>query len=216
MKRLLLVLFLSAPLASQSTPAVQPSYPASGFKWSMEFEREGLTVPWWKIERGPDGATVFSARRQDALPVPTSTFTMSAATSTRLESLLRSSHAMQPCETKAKNLANMGLKTLTFTADGTSAKCAFNYSDNRPLLQIADIGQAIAFTQESGAELARLHRYDRLGLDKEMINLSKAAAEGTALELQSIAETLRSIAADPHVLDRVRAKAVALLELASN
>lgn len=141
---------------------------------------------------------------------------MSAATSVKLEALLRSSHGMQPCETKAKNLANMGMKTVIFTTDGTSATCAFNYSDNKPLLQVADIGQAIALTLESGAELARLHRYDRLGLDKEMINLSKAAAEGNALELQSIAETLRSIAADTHVLDRVRVKAVHLLELASN
>ena len=214
MKRLVLLCLLAVPALSQSAPSV-PSL-SSGFQWSMEFERPGLSLPWWKIARAADGTTVFSARRVDALPAPASTFSMSAATSAKLEALLRSSHAMQPCETKAKNLANMGMKTLYFTADGISATCAFNYSDNKPLLQIADIGQAIAYTQESGAELARLHRYDRLGLDKEMINLSKAAAEGNALELQSIAETLRSVASDPHVLDRVRAKAVHLLELASN
>jgi len=214
MKRLVLLCLLAVPILSKSVPV--GASPFSGFAWSMEFDRPGLTLPWWKIARAADGTTVFSARRADALPAPASTFTMSAATSTRLEALLRSSHAMQPCETKAKNLANMGMKTLSFTADGISATCVFNYSDNKPLLQIADIGQAIAFTQESGAELARLHRYDRLGLDKEMINLSKAAAEGNALELQSIAETLRSVASDPQVLDRVRAKAVHLLELASN
>jgi len=202
----------------QTVSADEVSSQLQSFAWKMTFEREGLPVPEWTIARGMDGKTTFHARRADGVAVPETSFVMSVGTSTRLSSLLVASKGMTPCESRAKNLANMGRKTMEFSLALTSAAlatCSFNYSENKPLLVIADLGQAIAYTQQAGTELARLHRFDRLGLDREMILLDTAVAEGNAIELQSIAETLHSIATDPLVLERVRSKALSLLERAT-
>jgi hypothetical protein len=59
--------------------------------------------------------------------------------------------------------------------------------------------------------LDRLHRYDRLGLDAAMTFLAQEVSAGHALEVGTIAASLRSITADPDVMERVRTRAGALL-----
>jgi hypothetical protein len=71
----------------------------------------------------------------------------------------------------------------------------------------------ITETMDAGRELERLHRYDRLGLDDAMATLTKEAADGRALEMGTIAPTLRAIAGDSEVMRRVRTRAAELLSL---
>jgi hypothetical protein len=71
----------------------------------------------------------------------------------------------------------------------------------------------IAETMDEGRELDRLHRYDRLGLDDAMAALSAEVSAGRALGLETIAGTLRALADDAEVMQRVRARASALLRL---
>ena len=66
---------------------------------------------------------------------------------------------------------------------------------------------------DEGRTIDHLHRYDRLGLDAELESFSREVSEGRALELGTIAPTLRSIADDPDVMQRVRTRASALLTL---
>jgi hypothetical protein len=72
----------------------------------------------------------------------------------------------------------------------------------------------IAYTLDEGRRLEFLHRYDRLGLDAEMITLSQEVDAGRALELGTIAPTLAAIADDTAVLQRVRLRATRMLEQA--
>ncbi len=71
---------------------------------------------------------------------------------------------------------------------------------------------AIAFTMDEGRRLDFLHRYDRLGLDAEMITLAHEVDEGRAMELGTIAPTLDAIAGDTALMQRVRLRAAKLLE----
>ena len=71
--------------------------------------------------------------------------------------------------------------------------------------------QGITETMDAGRELDRLHRYDRLGLDSAMSFLAQEAADGRALDIETIADSLRAIVSDSDVLARVRAKANAML-----
>ena len=66
---------------------------------------------------------------------------------------------------------------------------------------------------DEGRKLEHLHRYDRLGLDAEMISFSQDVSAGRALELGIISPCLRSIADDAEVIQRVRAQAAKLLAL---
>jgi hypothetical protein len=205
MKRLaaLLLLFASSGLAQQ-VPAT--------YIFTMHYEREGLPTPEWTFSRRADGTATFSSKKKDGSVVPETTFTLSKTNSEKLLTLLESSNNMQPCEANIKNLANMGQKTITYvSATGMQSRCSFNYTENKSLQKIAEMGLAIAFTQQEGAELVRLHRFDRLGMDREIQILAKAAAQGSAQELRSIAPVLESIMKDELVLERVRTRAARLL-----
>jgi hypothetical protein len=65
---------------------------------------------------------------------------------------------------------------------------------------------------DEGRRLEFLHKYDRLGLDAEMISLTEEAEAGRALELGTIAPTLAAIADDTAVIQRVRLRAQKMLE----
>ncbi len=79
---------------------------------------------------------------------------------------------------------------------------------------LTDTFLAIANTMDEGRKLEFLHRYDRLGLDEEMNFLTEQVEAGRALELETISATLSSLADDTALMQRVRLRAVQLLEKA--
>ena len=68
---------------------------------------------------------------------------------------------------------------------------------------------------DEGRRLEFLHRYDRLGLDAEMISFAQEVEAGRALELGTISPTLAAIADDTAVIQRVRLRAAKMLEQVS-
>lgn len=136
----------------------------------------------------------------------------------RIVSLFDATHGLTRCASKAKGIADTGSKTLS-TADisgGNAVSCTYNYSESKPVVELTTIFQGMAFTLDEERKLAHLHRYDRLGLDAEMMNLYTAAQDGRALEMGNIAPELRALADDTDVLERVRLRAAALLQMAAN
>src|SRR5260370_42302426 len=63
-----------------------------------------------------------------------------------------------------------------------------------------------------GRRLDFERRFDRLGLDAELIALEHAVEEKDALELGNIAPTLSAIAGNQEMMKRVRIRATKLLE----
>ncbi len=178
---------------------------------SFEFERQGLSIPHWGITVNPDGSGVYwepaavSERYPDGRV--TQPLHITAPTLQRLRAGDERA-ATQHCETKAKNIANTGRKTLTTVAGA----CVFNYSDDKGVMDASDAFQAIAETMQAGARLVRKRRFDRLGLDAEINTLDESLKSGRAIELANIAPVLRAIANDADVLERVRTKAARWLK----
>ena len=192
---------------------------APGFRLNATYDRPGLQVPHWQLRVAPSGEAEYTSEHAGGAPQAASapvTFKLSEEGSAKLMSLLSGSHGMQPCETKTKGLARMGMKTLEFQ-EGTqvAARCTFNYTDNKPLAAATDYLLAMSYTIEQGATLDHLHRYDRLGLDPVMTQLATAFKNGQAREMQAIRPTLASLANDEAVLERVRQKAAELLVAAN-
>ncbi|HEX4576717.1 MAG TPA: hypothetical protein VH117_05165, partial [Edaphobacter sp.] len=116
------------------------------------------------------------------------------------------------CASKAKNIADTGKKTLSYTGTDGSGSCTYNYSENKSVATLTDAFLAIAYTMDEGRRLEFLHRYDRLGLDAEMISLKQELEAGRALELGTIAPVLAALADDTAVIQRVRLRAQKMLE----
>lgn len=121
---------------------------------------------------------------------------------------------LHDCESKARNIAQTGKKTITWYDGDQYAGCTFNYSENVRLNEISLTFMAVAETMQMGEKLKHSLRYDRLGLDAEIDGLVEEVKSERAIEVQNIAPVLQSIVDDDRVLERVRRKAAHLIESA--
>ncbi len=185
----------------------------SAMKWTVVelsmTPRSDDVAPHWKVRLQADGAGMYiEDGSPDAKPMP---LTVSGATLERLKS---GEHAVKSgkCETKSKNIAKTGEKTIRYEIADKTAECTFNYSDDAGLMGAAATFQAIAETMQRGKRLEHDLRYDRLGLDAEMESLINAQKAGSAIEIGNIAPVLQALVEDDHVIDRVRRRAARLLQ----
>ncbi len=200
--------------AASPAPDQQSSIPD---QLSFKFDRPvaGVPVPHYTIIIREDGSGAYRAETVTAgSPDPQAverplTFSPAAVKSVfGWLGQMRTSNAS--CASKVKNIADTGTKTLTYP-DGT---CTYNYSENKAVVQLTEMFLEIEFTLEEGRTLDFKHRFDRLGLDAEMAILVAAVESGRAKELGNIAPTLRLIAGDTELIERVRLRASKLLERA--
>jgi hypothetical protein len=212
------------PFAAQTAAPAPDTSAAKQSEVSFQFDRTGLPVPRYTLKLREDGtgsyqaeqaeiaATANSMRGQGAQHVDRS-INLSRETVTKIFKQARTlNHFNIDCASKAKNIADTGKKTLNYAGPDGSGSCTYNYSENKTVATLADTFFAIAYTMDEGRRLEFLHRYDRLGLDAEMISLAEQVESGRALELGTISPTLASIADDTAVIQRVRLKAQKMLE----
>lgn len=192
---------------------------------SFQFERAGVSVPRYALQVLEDGTGSYQADVIPGIAPAASTPTQHvdrAITLTRgtAAKIFKAAHDLNrfniECEAKVKNIANTGTKTLSYAGPDGRGSCVYNYSENKDVAMLTDTFLGIAFTLDEGRRLSFLHRFDRLGLDAEMDSLAEEAQAGRALELETIAPALTSIANDSAVMERVRVRAAKLLELAKD
>lgn len=191
---------------------------------TFTYERAGMPVPKYKLVLDRDGRGSYLG--EQAAPVirgvvaePASMgferrYSLSGDTTGRIFALAAElNHFDADCASKAKNVASSGKKVLAYTGSDGAGLCAYDYTENKNVEALTDLFEGIAETMDVGRVLDHLHRFDRLGLDAELDLLTQEAAASRALELETIAETLRSIAEDADVMQRARGRARALLAM---
>ena len=212
---ILLMLIPGPTLPAQRPAAVEVTF---------AFQRAGLQVPRFTLAVDQNGRGTYKGDQAEpvvrgVLAQPATVafeqkFELSSQTTRRIFALADElDHFNIACASKAKNVADTGTKTLTYIAPGTMLSCTYNYTENMGVNALTGLFLAIAETMDEGRTLDHLHRYDRLGLDAAMSYLTQEVSAGRALELGTIATTLRSIADDAEVIERVRMRARALLTL---
>ncbi|MEO6816323.1 MAG: hypothetical protein ABI177_06445 [Edaphobacter sp.] len=211
-------LSLSAQGGTKTPAAAKPA------EVSFQFEREGLPVPRFTLRVEEDGTGSYQAE-EEVSPADKGVVQYASPkhidrslklTMPTVAKIFKAARALDyfdmSCESTAKNIANTGKKTLRYAGADGAGSCIYNYSSNKEVTELTDTFLSIAFTLDEGRRLEFLHRYDRLGLDEEMTELVQAAKAGHALELETIAPVLTSIAGDAAVIERVRSQATKLLE----
>jgi hypothetical protein len=224
------ILLGGALVACSVLASAQPTQPAtipsakSQPEVSFQFDRTGLPVPRFTLRLREDGTGSYQADQAETPATATSTrgqaaqhidrpINLSQATVAKVFKEARSLNYFNiECESKAKNIANTGKKTLSYTGADGSGSCTYNYSENKTVDTLTNTFLGIAYTIDEGRKLEFLHRYDRLGLDAEMISFSQEVDTGRALELGTISPALAAIVDDSAVIQRVRVKAQKMLE----
>lgn len=140
---------------------------------------------------------------------------LSEATTSRIFAAARAENLFRvTCQSKAKNIADTGHKTLSYEGPDGSGSCAYNYSEIKDVASLTELFLGMSYTMEEGRRLEFKHRYDRLGLFQEMDTLLAQAKAGRAPEIGLIAPVLQSLAGDGDLLERVRLRAGELLAMA--
>jgi len=207
-------------------PQQPPQPPASAEAVSFQFERPGAPIPSFTLMVQPDGNAVYRVSYPPEVPKyspyaatlraqPNTEVTMNVSLTPRTVQALfdeiRSTDGFaHGCASRAKNIASTGKKTISYRG----ATCTYDYADDKTIVALTRNFEGIAFTLDEGRKLDLKHRYDRLALDPETEYLVEAVQRGEAVDLSLIAPTLRSLADDPQVLERVRTRAANLLAIA--
>lgn len=142
-------------------------------------------------------------------------FTISQAARFRVFDLAKRAHYFEgPVESKKKNLASTGTKTLTYKDAQKSTLATYNYSTVPSIQELTAFFQSLSTTLEFGHRLDYYLRYQKLALDEELKKMEEMWNSHQLEEISSVAPVLQKIANDPAVIKVVRARAQRLLQLA--
>jgi hypothetical protein len=218
-----LLLSASGAAAAQDAPAPAPA------EVSFHFVRPGLPVPEYTLTVREDGSGTYAATYNGATvdskygnynPVQavaptkiTRPVALSAQTTRQLFDHVRSTGNFRGgCESRAKNIADTGTKTIRYAGPDATVDCTYNFTENKAVAALTVTFQGIAQTLDEGRDIDLKHRYDRLGLDHALAQLADEVHDGRAIELATIAPVLQSLCNDSQVMERVRKRAAGLLE----
>jgi hypothetical protein len=206
----LCLLFVASAAAQNSDASV-----------SFTFDFPRSQPDHYVISVNSDGHTSYvSSGRFDNAEEPADPFKLelviSPATSARIFDLARRADYFQgSLDSKKKNLALTGAKTLAYHSAGKSGSATYNYSQNKAVQDLTSLFQDLSTTLEFGRRLEFYHQYQKLGLDEELKRLEDMAKGHSLEELSALSPILQQIAQDPTVINPVRSRAEKLLALAA-
>jgi hypothetical protein len=215
MKRILFALF--AAMLTLSLHA-EPSKEVR-----VDFSNPGLYPAQWTLTIRPDGSGHFHAEggtqptddvssilpgKVDRDVSLSGEFAGHVFQAVRLPRLMKGD-----CESHLK-VAFQGWKKITYSGPDGQGGCQFNYSKNKEIQDLGDSLVAVGSTLIEGARLELLLQHDPLGLDNAIQYIQEALGDGRLRQICAIRGILQRLEDDPHVLERVRKRARALLEQA--
>ena len=144
-------------------------------------------------------------------------FTASARTRAKIFDLAaRAKYFQGPLDSGKHNLASTGRKSLAYKDSKKDTHATYNYSPIPAVQELTNLFQNMSTTLEFGRRLDYDHRYQKLALDEELKRMEDMAKGNSLEEIQAVAPILRRIAADPSVINVVRARAQRLAEQAQS
>lgn len=143
-------------------------------------------------------------------------FILSPATTAHIFDLAKAARYFEgEIDSKKKNLASTGEKTLMYRDASKSNIANYNYSPVPAVQELTALFQDLSSTVEFGRRLEHEYRYQKLALDEEMKRMEETTAQETWPDLAAAAPILQKILDDPSVINTVRARAQRLLQHAA-
>ncbi len=139
-------------------------------------EFPGSTPEYMAIEIDKDGKGVYKEAIKDDYPIP---FELDAADWEAMRALaVKIDQCKRPLESGLK-VANMGMKTLRcFEGGPTPVDVKFNYSLDPSGQQLYDWFERIAESAQRYLSLERAVKYEKLGVNQELLQMQAAAERG--------------------------------------
>ncbi len=169
----------------------------------------GSNPPWFQISVDKSGAGEYKEDPKDDDPLK---FQLTAAESAQVfglaDKLDRFSH---PLESGLK-VANMGIKTFRYEADGHAGEVKFNYSQNADARALADWFDNVMQTERSLIGLENAVHYDRLGVQDAILRVEILRDQNSLIAPAQFLPTLDRIAKNESFLHMARERAANLAD----
>jgi hypothetical protein len=128
----------------------------------------GGSPPWFEITVEKTGAAQYKEDPKDEDPLK---FQLTGAESSQIFNLAgKLDHFSRKLESGLK-VANMGMKTFRYEADGHVGEVKFNYSEDTDARALADDFERIGETERSLIVLDRAVRFDKLGVQEAVLRI---------------------------------------------
>jgi hypothetical protein len=145
-----------------------PAYAADGPKLSYSRSFPGSNPPWFEITIDKSGAGQYKEDPKDEDPLK---FELTAAESGQVFALAdKLDRFSRPLESGLK-VANMGIKTFRYEADGKTSAVKFNYSQDGDARALADWFEHVSDTERSLIELENAAKFDKLGVQDAILRV---------------------------------------------
>jgi hypothetical protein len=143
----------------------------------------------------------------------TSDFTIPQPTLSRIFDLTKKAHYFEgDIDSKKKNIASSGDKTLMYKDGQRSTAATYNYSAVPAVQELTALFQNLSITLEFGRRLEYDQRYQKLALDEELKRMDDLSTRGELGDAAVIAPILKKIVDDPSIVNAARARAQRLLD----
>ncbi|HXG35255.1 MAG TPA: hypothetical protein VNJ11_17965 [Bryobacteraceae bacterium] len=199
MKRAAAALILGAAAALAAGPKIF---------YSKSFP--GSEPAYVAIEVDRDGAGTYREAQDDDNPLR---FQLDQTETEEIFALAaKLGHFTRPLEANLK-VANMGLKTFRFEDGTRTSEVRFNYSEDPDAKLLADWFERITETARHRIVLERSYRFDRLGVDKALLQLEASFERNRIAGARQLLPVLDKIAQNPAFFNRARERAARLSEV---
>jgi len=139
-------------------------------------------------------------------------FTMPQPTLAKIFDLTKKAHFFEgEIDSKKKNIASTGEKTLSYKDEHKNTTATYNYSLVPAVQDLTTVFQNLSITLEAGRRLEFDHRYQKLALDEELKRMADLATRNELGDVGVIAKILQAIADDSSVTNGARVRAQRLL-----
>ena len=186
--------------------ALAPAYAQTIF-FSKSFP--GSTPAYFSIEIEQSGKAVYREAPDDDRPLR---FELPPADAKAIFALAEKLQFFaRPLESNLK-VANMGMKTLRYENASVRSEAKFNYSEDPDARALSDWFEKISETEQHLSALERAARFDRLGVNKALLQLEASWDRRRIVAPEQLLPILDKIAAQQNYLHIAQARAASLAE----
>ncbi len=209
------MIFLSGFTLGQ-TPASGDTVPAATVTFTLDFPLSDPTHYSISVDAKGHASYECTAKDQEDAEEQSyrTEFNVTAASRQRIfEWARQAKYFSGKVDSGNRKLASTGDKILSYQDGKQSYTARYNYSALEPVRQLTTLFQSMGATLDYGRRLAYYHRYQKLALDDELKRMEDQARNNELSEIQSVAPVLQQIVADSSVINMVRARAQALIQM---
>jgi hypothetical protein len=184
---------------------------ADGDKLYFSRDFPGSVPEYFDVEVGRDGKVIYRESPDDQLPIE---FEAPSSDVSRLFEISEQlGYFEQPLETPKRKSAFTGDKILRYTkAGGASNEVKFMYADDEGVQELTTWFVRVADTEWHRINIERALQFDRLGVNKAILQFHAAFDQGRVVAPKQFLPLLREISNDMKIVHLARSRAAGLAE----